>query len=130
MPIWLLAYWKWIAGAAVILVVVGLLWAYGHSQYKSGYAEAENAYRDAAIGLQQKEQAQADKAASDLEKGNANADVVYKTITKTVDKIVVRPIYLNRCFDDDGLRIANTALSGPSSTPSGNNDSLPGPNTP
>lgn len=47
-----------------------------------------------------------------LEQSNADAKIVYRTITKTVDKIVERPVYRNVCLDDDGLRAANDALSG------------------
>lgn len=38
--------------------------------------------------------------------------VVYQTITETVDRIVDRPVYRSACFDADGLRALNAAISG------------------
>lgn len=66
-----------------------------------------------------------DKAA-DVSEGLAKKDeetrVVYHTITRDVDKIIDRPVYRDRCLDDDGLQLANAALAGklngPVSTPS------------
>lgn len=51
-------------------------------------------------------------ASTDLEKYRVKTEIVYRTITKQVDKIIDRPIYRDRCFDDDGLRLANAALAG------------------
>lgn len=34
----------------------------------------------------------------------------FKTIIKEVDRVVQKPIYLNVCFDDDGLRAARAAI--------------------
>lgn len=36
----------------------------------------------------------------------------FVTITETVEKIVKEPIYLNVCFDDDGMRALSAAVSG------------------
>lgn len=43
---------------------------------------------------------------------NGGINVEYRTITKTVERIVDRPVYLNQCIDDDGLRIINGFISG------------------
>lgn len=40
-------------------------------------------------------------------------------------KIITRPVYLNVCFDDDGLRIANDALSNRPQTQSGPVNTVP-----
>lgn len=42
-------------------------------------------------------------------KRNTN-EVRYRTVTVTVEKIVDRPVYLNQCMDDDGLRIINNQI--------------------
>ncbi len=54
----------------------------------------------------------ADRHAQELEKARAQREIVYRTITKQVDRIVDRPVYRNVCLDDDGLRVINDALSG------------------
>ncbi|MGH7260147.1 MAG: hypothetical protein ACREI9_05630 [Nitrospiraceae bacterium] len=51
-------------------------------------------------------------SATKLEKRNAETKVVFREITKTVDRIVERPTYRNVCLDDDGLRAVNAALAG------------------
>lgn len=56
-------------------------------------------------------------ASTELEKGNAKDNVVYKTITKYVDRVVERPVYKRACFDLDGLSAANAALTGTSPDP-------------
>lgn len=58
------------------------------------------------------EQNQAIKASTELENQRVNTQIKYRTITRTVEKVVDRPIYRNVCFDDDGVRSANTALTG------------------
>jgi len=55
--------------------------------------------------------------AAQLEESRANVRTVYKTITKRVEKIVDRPVYVRECFDDDGLSIANDALRGQAPDP-------------
>jgi hypothetical protein len=57
-------------------------------------------------------QAQSNEAVAMLEKDNARSHTVFRTITQQVDKIIDRPVFHNVCLDDDGLRLANLALSG------------------
>ena len=57
-------------------------------------------------------QTQLNTATADLEVAKNERQIVYKTITKRVDRIIDRPIYLNSCIDDDGMRLANAALAG------------------
>ena len=54
----------------------------------------------------------ADTAATGHESFKENERVIYQTITKTVEKIVERPVYRNSCFDDDGLHQLNAAVTG------------------
>jgi hypothetical protein len=69
-------------------------------------AEASQAAKDA-------EADRAHGAARELEGENADANIIYREITVEVDRIVDRPVYRDRCLDDDGLRAANRALAGP-----------------
>jgi hypothetical protein len=45
------------------------------------------------------------------EKRTAN-ETRYRTVTVTLEKVVERPVYLNQCIDDDGLRVLNEQISG------------------
>lgn len=39
-------------------------------------------------------------------------EIRYVTVTREVEKLVERPVYLERCMDDDGVRILNTQILG------------------
>lgn len=54
---------------------------------------------------------QANDAATQLEKAHAKIEIKYRTITKEVEKVVDRPVYTGKCLDDDGVRLANAALT-------------------
>ena len=62
------------------------------------YKEAEEAAKD-----------KAQKASEDYEQTKETERVKTETITRTVQKIVDRPIYINTCLDDDGVRLINEA---------------------
>lgn len=62
------------------------------------YKEAEEAAKD-----------KAQKASEDYEQTKETERVKTETITHTVQKIVDRPIYINTCLDDDGVRLINEA---------------------
>lgn len=55
-------------------------------------------------------QNKANKASADYEQIKAEQLAKVETATRTVQKIVERPIYLNRCFDDDGLSEINSLI--------------------
>lgn len=50
-----------------------------------------------------------------LEVEREKQQVVYRTITQSVDKIIERPVYHNVCLDADGLCLANAGIRGESS---------------
>jgi hypothetical protein len=58
------------------------------------------------------EQDKAVEAATKLEAQRVRTEIKYRTITKIVEKLVERPVYRDVCFDDDGLRLVNAALTG------------------
>ena len=62
------------------------------------YKEAEEAAKE-----------QAQKASEDYEQTKETERVKTETITRTVQKIVDRPVYINTCLDDDGVRLINEA---------------------
>jgi hypothetical protein len=55
-------------------------------------------------------QNKANKASADYEQIKAEQRAKVETVTRTVQKIVERPIYLNRCIDDDGLSEINSLI--------------------
>lgn len=81
---------------------------------RKGKAECKADWDKAIKDQKEKEEAKASAAVKTLGDKDAKAKVVYREITKTIDKYIDRPVYRNICFDDDGLRDANRALNGES----------------
>lgn len=96
----------------IALAILGALAGIGHSIYSSGFDAAKLECEEAAKRQREEEAAKGNAASTSLEVGNAKAKVVYRIITKNVDKYIDRPVYRNICFDADGLRDANAALVG------------------
>ena len=98
-----------LAAALVALVV-----AFGAGWKVEGWRwdASEKAAVQAALAKYQQETAQAAKASSTLAAQQEQNHAEIRTITRTVDRIVVRPVYRNVCLDADGLRAVNAALAG------------------
>lgn len=76
-------------------------WRYAAKDAQRIEAQAEKARNDR----------QAAQVASEgFENDKAKTEIKYRTITKEVARIVDRPVYLQRCFDDDGLRAVREAI--------------------
>lgn len=95
--------------AAVMLGAAG--WA-GHKITAASYQADIIKQQQATEAAVEAERKRADEAAQQLEEARGKREVQYQTITKTVDRIVERPVYRNDCIDDDGLRAANAGLTG------------------
>ncbi len=52
---------------------------------------------------------------AELEKSKNEKQIVYRTITKKVEKLIERPIYSIDCIDADGVQLINSALAGKTS---------------
>lgn len=105
-----------IAYGVIALAVMGALgggyYYVHHDGYVEGKAEVQTLWNEANEAQRRDEAEKAGKAVKGKETGDAKAKVVYRTITKQVDKYIDRTVYRNLCFDADGLRDANLALSG------------------
>jgi len=104
-----------IAGAVILLLTGAYI---GHrmtaASYQADIIKAQQAAAEAIAAAAK----QANMQAEELEKARAEREIVYRTITKQVDRIVDRPIYRNDCIDDDGLQSINDAITGASATTS------------
>ncbi|MDA0697655.1 MAG: hypothetical protein O2793_14755 [Proteobacteria bacterium] len=57
-----------------------------------------------------KQQDKVNKVSADYEKLRSEQRAKVETVTREVQKIVERPIYLNRCIDDVGLQQINSLI--------------------
>ena len=122
-----LVNWKYVGIGLLLVAVLGGDWYLGYS------------YRDTQVVVAKaKEQIQEAKQVTKIEQADTThveaaqqQQVVVKTVIQKVnvdvEKIIDRPVYTNVCFDDDGLRDANAALS--ASHPQGTSDQVSGSNT-
>ncbi len=68
-------------------------------------ATAIQPYKDA----EHKAQEKAQQAGEDYENTRSTERTKTETITREVQKIIERPIYINDCFDTDGVSAVNAA---------------------
>ena len=115
-----------IAGAVLLVLLSGWTgWRLAATSYQADIIKEQNATADLLAAAARQANAQAEE----LEQAKAKREIIYRTITKTVDRIVDRPVYRSDCLDDDGLRIANEALTGTPAAASQPDADLPAPDT-
>lgn len=68
-------------------------------------AKAIKPFKDAEEAAQKK----ADEASEQYEDSKEVERIKTETITREVQKIIERPVYINTCIDDDGVRLVNEA---------------------
>ncbi|SRR5258708_24650110 len=102
-------------------IIVGFLIALGaaatggffYGEHVEGLACTVQADKARAVGqeIKDKEAAKGADQSGKVEGQHAQDKIVYRNITTEVEKIVDRPVYRAQCFDPDGLRDANAALT-------------------
>lgn len=87
--------------------------AIGALQCQAAVSKAQAAEHAKVVILNQRN----DELAAQLVQVQASRKVTYATITRTVDRLVDRPVFRNTCIDPDGLRSINAALAGKADDP-------------
>ena len=105
--------------AFLLLAVVGFgvqTWRVNHWESKA--QNAKNDCYDKILEINQEHQKSLtekqntiNQVSADYEKSKSEQRVQVETVTKEVQKIVERPVYINECFDDDGLSELNSLIS-------------------
>jgi len=98
-----------LGGIVAVIFGVGFYRGYVYEHEKALVLQAQQ--EKAAAEAYRKQVEMFDEISKALEEEKQNIKVKYVTIEKEVERIVDRPIYLRACFDDDGLRLANSALT-------------------
>ena len=124
MPI-LTVLWKykhWIAIAIFFFLWLGQI---AYTNYLSG--KLRKASEQCTAKIQQIEQKhlkaltekqnQINQVSADYEAEKSEQGVQVETVTREVQKIIDRPVYLNHCFDDDGVSAINSLITGDTSKP-------------
>ena len=95
-------------GVAALAIGFGGGWKINDWRWDA--ADKQRIEREAKKKNEQIETAQ--EVSAVVEKIRTVNEIRYRTVTVTLEKIVDRPVYLNQCIDDDGLRILNDQISG------------------
>ena len=122
MPLLLWKYKYWIAIAVFFFLWLGQI---AYTNHLSG--KLRKADQQCAAKIQQIEQKhlnaltekqnQINQMSSDYEAAKSEQRVQVETVTREVQKIIDRPVYLNHCFDDDGVSAINSLITGNTSKP-------------
>ena len=112
---WILLNKRWTA--IIILFVLLIIQTAITNQYASKLKQADQKCIAQIQEIERKQvkalteaQNKANEVSADYEQIKAEQHAKVETVTRTVQKIVERPIYLNRCFDDDGLSKINSLI--------------------
>lgn len=94
------------------LAILGALGGIGHAIYEAGADAVRLEWEQANARAREQADARAGDASAGLEVEREKSKVVYRTITKNVDRYIDRTVYKSECFDADGLRDARAAIAG------------------
>ena len=112
--IFTIKHWRWLAGAAVLALALLFVHAYGQSKYKAGQAQVQATWDAASaqhqINVEQSlanAMAVANQSSQAYQEGKKNEAERIRVVRETVIRTVTGP-----CLSDDGVRLANQAISG------------------
>ncbi|MCE1272426.1 MAG: hypothetical protein LWW88_12905 [Acinetobacter sp.] len=112
---WILLNKRWTA--IIILFVLLIIQTAITNQYASKLKQADQKCIAQIQEIERKQvkalaeaQNKANKASADYEQIKAEQRAKVETVTRTVQKIVERPIYKSSCFDADGLSEINSLI--------------------
>ena len=95
----------------VILLAVLVAGFMGGIKYHAGVVAARDlAQRQSEEKVRARQLDRANTSATSFEADKVKNETRTRTITVEVEKIVERPVYLNACFEPDGLRALNRAI--------------------
>ena len=77
-----------------------------HTQYQTDATKAEKAYQEALLQKQQT----INQLSADYEQAKADRKTEVEYRTRTVQKIIERPVYINSCADADGVSELNSLI--------------------
>ena len=98
------------AGAALVLAFGAGWWLRG-LQVKAAMVKQTQAQAQADVQQAQR----TSEAVQTHAEAKVKTEIRYVTTVKEVEKLVERPVYLERCMDDDGLRVLNAQILGTNS---------------
>ena len=113
----LLPHPRLIAAGVALALAFGAGWWLRGLQVKAATVDQTKAQADV------KQAQRTSEAVQTHAEAKVKTEIRYVTTVKEVEKLVERPVYLERCMDDDGLRVLNAQILG--TNPPGTGPALP-----
>lgn len=98
------------AAAALIAAALAATGAWETQNWR--YAAIDRDRLAGEAELRRNNQQAADRASVGFEAAQVQIRTEFVPITKEVERVVEKPVYLAQCFDADGLRVLNAAITG------------------
>ncbi|MFV5503575.1 hypothetical protein VXP95_12295 [Acinetobacter sp. 226] len=122
MPILIWKYKYWIAIAVFFVLWLGQIVYTNHLSGKLRKASEQCTAKIQEIEQKHlkaltEKQNQINQMSADYESTKSKQRVQVEAVTREVQKIIDRPVYLNHCFDDDGLQQLNSLIASGVSKP-------------
>lgn len=116
MPILIWKYKYWIAIAVFFVLWLGQIVYTNHLSGKLRKASEQCTAKIQEIEQKHlkaltEKQNQINQMSADYESTKSKQRVQVEAVTREVQKIIDRPVYLNHCFDDDGLQQLNSLIA-------------------
>ena len=115
----LLPHPRLIAAGVALVLAFGTGWWLRGLQVKAAMVKQTKAQAKADVQQAQR----TSEAVQTHAEAKVKTEIRYVTTIKEVEKLVERPVYLERCMDDDGLRVLNAQILG--TNPPGPGPALP-----
>ncbi len=115
----LLPHPRLIAACVALVLAFGAGWWLRGLQVKAATVDQTKAQAQADV----KQAQRTSEAVQTHAEAKVKTEIRYVTTVKEVEKLVERPVYLERCMDDDGLRVLNAQILG--TNPPGPGPALP-----
>ena len=107
----LLPHPRLIAAGVALVLAFGAGWGLRGLQIKAATVDQTKAQAQADV----KQAQRTSTAVQQHAQTKTETEIRYVTTVKEVEKLVERPVYLERCMDDDGLRVLNAQILGTNS---------------
>src|SRR5690606_6300275 len=116
MPILIWKYKYWIAIAVFFVLWLGQIIYTNHLSGKLRKASEQCTAKIQQIEQKHlkaltEKQNQINRMSADYEATKSEQRIQVETVTREVQKIIDRPVYLNHCFDNDGLQQLNSLIA-------------------
>lgn len=109
--IWLVKYWKYLAGLLGVILIGSGFYLYRGNIYRQGHNDATAKISAELAKTAEKQSNEAYKVDYTFQEAKTKSEERQRVRYVQVPKVITRVEYRNECIDDDGLRLINEAVA-------------------